>query len=1036
MEKYKYQPEELTLIENSSVPVAVYQFINKRVVTIAVSVGFCEMIGLGSLEEAYNLMDKDMYRDVHPDDIAEIADAAVRFATDKDEYNVVYRSKVREDYIILHAIGKHIYKENGTRLAVINYVNEGVYEDDHSTSVPGFNIVLNRYFQNKNASANLNYDHLTGLPNMNYFFELADAYHAEAMKEDRKLVMMFLNLSGMKAYNQRYGYSEGDLLIKETAKLLVKTFGNYNCCRTTADHFAVYDDKNGIEEKLKDLINDFKLINGGKNLPIKIGLYDTEYGEVDPATATDRAKIACDSCGTVLEAAVVCFDKQMLKDFEDRRYIFENLDTAMKEGWLKVHYQPIVRTSNGKVCNEEALVRWEDPQRGLMYPNKFIPILEDAKIAYRLDLFVTDQVIAKLKKQADAGISIVPNSINLSRTDFYSCDIVEEIRKRVDDAGIDRRMIIIELTESIIISDTDFMMSQIKRFKDLGFNIWLDDFGRGYSTPDLLQKIHFDVIKLDKSYIDQLETNKDSRIIVSELVRLANGLGSETVAEGIENDKSIEFLSEIGCTKLQGFYYSKALPFSTLLSRYDAGTQIGLENPNEADYYSTIGNMNLYDISFSSDEETDSLNDYFDTMPMFIVEVRNKEIRHLKGNVSYKKFMKEHYPSFTAPNNGYASGSHDKNFFNAILQCKEEGKPVITDLKGPHNDLFHLLIRKLATNSESGAVALSIVILSYVDNDAELRHKEELKRIMQERQIYARITSLTGDFITIYSVDPDNDHFIRYALADNYKYLGLSNEGDDFYEKLRAKALKNVYLDDIDQFLALFTKDNIIKAIENNGVFSINLRLMHKGKPRYSRIKATIIEEDSGPRLIIGIIDTDSQMRKDQTYYKTLAEMSKIANYDSLTGVKNKHAYIDAEAKLNSLIEENESPDFAIIVFDLNGLKIINDTFGHQSGDQFIKDGCKLICDYFQHSPVYRIGGDEFVAIAQDHDYLHLDEIMNSFKQKILENLHHRKVVIASGSAVYSGDRNVAAVFDRADKEMYDDKNQLKGIKSLNYSKS
>ena len=1026
MKKYNYHSEELNLIEKSSVPVAVYQFINKRVVTIALSDGFREMIGLDSLEEAYHLMDNNMYRDVHPDDIAEIADAAVHFATENDEYNVIYRSKVQEEYIIIHAIGKHVYKENGIRLAVINYVNEGIYEADHSTSAPGFKTGHNRYFHNKKAGSNLNYDHLTGLPNMNYFFELADAYHTEAINEGRKLVMLFLNLSGMKAYNQRYGYSEGDLLIKETARLLAKTFGNYNCCRTTADHFAVYTDKEGIEEKLNILIRDFKLINGGKNLPVRIGIYDTEHGEVDPATATDRAKIACDSCGTILESKAVHFDNQMLKDFENRRYIFENLDTAMKEGWLKVHYQPIVRTSNGKVCNEEALVRWDDPQKGLMYPSVFIPILEDAKIAYRLDLFVTEQVIEKLKKQADAGISIVPNSINLSRTDFYSCDIVEEIRKRVDDAGIDRSMIIIELTESIIISDTDFMMTQVKRFRDLGFKIWLDDFGRGYSTPDLLQKIHFDVIKLDKSYIDQLETNEDSRIIVSELVRLANGLGSETVAEGIENANSIDFLSEIGCTKLQGFYYSKALPFSALLDRYDAGTQIGFENPNEADYYSTIGNMNLYDISFSSDEEMDRLNDYFDTMPMFIVEVKGNEIRHIKGNVSYKKFMKKHYPSFVATNNSYASSSRDTNFFTAILQCKENGKPVLTDMKGPHNELFHLLIRKLATNSESGAVALSIVILGYLDNDAELRHKEELKRIRQERQIYSRITSLTGDFITLYTVDLNSDHFIRYVLADNYKYLGLSNEGEDFYGKFRKKALKNVYADDIDQFLSIFTKDNIINAIRDNGVFSINIRLMYEGKPRYSCIKATILEEEPGPHVVIGIIDTDSQVRKEQNYYNTMAEMNKIANNDPLTGVKNKHAYIDAEAKLNNLIQENRAPAFAIIVFDLNGLKIINDTLGHQAGDQFIKDGCSLICDRFHHSPVYRIGGDEFVVIAQNRDYLQLDEILNSFRHTILENLHAGKIVIASGSAVYNGDKNVAAVFDRADKEMYEDKSQLK----------
>ncbi len=1025
MERYRYDEKELKIIENSSIPLAVYQFIDKRVVTIALSDGFRQLLGIDTLEETYQLMDNDMYRDVHPDDVAELADAAVRFAVDGGEYNAVYRSKCGDDYIILHSIGKHIYKENGVRLAVVTYINEGVYNADNEEIAMGFNLIHNKHFQSKKAATALSYDYLTGLPDMNYFFELAEAANNTAIKEGRELVMMFFDLCGMQAFNQRYGYEAGDTLIKESAKLLVKYFSNYNCCRTTADHFTVYEDKDGIDTKLRNLIQDFKLINDGKNLPVKIGVYNPKYGRVSPATATDRAKIACDTCGEIYDSKIVYFDEKMLKRFEDRRYIFENLDKALEDGWIKVCYQPIIRTSNGKVCNEEALVRWKDPNKGEMAPLDFIPILEDAKIAYKLDLFVAGQVIIKLKQQKEEGLEVVPNSINLSRTDFYSCDIVEEIRKLVDEAGIDRSRIVIELTESVIVDDVDYMMIQVNRFRELGFSVWLDDFGCGYSSLDLLQKIHFDVIKLDKTFVDQIERSEDNKVIVSEIVRLASGLGSETVAEGVENDSSIDFLDEIGCTKLQGFFYSKAVPFEEILNRYKTGNQIGYENPREAEYYSNVGNVNMYNFAFSLDEESEAAGDYFDTTPMFIVEVKGEEIRHVKSNKSYKTFMEKYYPKFSSDRE-YADGKADKNFFNALLQCKNDGKPVIVDIRGKRNDVIHLFIRKIATNEENDAVALSVVMLGYIANDAELRHKEELERIKRERMTYNRVTALTGDFICIFAINPKTEHFIRYVLAEDYRYLGLANEGDNFFERFRQKGLKNVFIEDIDHFLTLFSKENVCKTIESNGVFTLNIRLMYDGEPRYTCIKASYILEEQEKTLILGLVDIDAQIRKDQNYYRNLAEMSKIANFDSLTGVKNKHAYIDAEAKLNDQIEGGEKVEFALLVFDINGLKEINDSLGHHAGDQFIKEGCKIICSRFRHSPVYRVGGDEFVVIAQGKDYRNMDVIMAEFEQKINENHKAGKVVIACGAAKYNGERNVAGVFDKADKRMYENKRNLK----------
>ena len=204
---------------------------------------------------------------------------------------------------------------------------------------------------------------------------------------------------------------------------------------------------------------------------------------------------------------------------------------------------------------------------------------------------------------------------------------------------------------------------------------------------------------------------------------------------------------------------------------------------------------------------------------------------------------------------------------------------------------------------------------------------------------------------------------------------------------------------------------------------------MYQGSIKYACIKASYIIEDQKQILILGIVDIDDQVRKDQNYYKNLAEMNKIANFDSLTGVKNKHAYIDAEAKLNSLIEEKEDVEFATIVFDINGLKEINDSLGHHAGDEFIKSGCSIICNLFKHSPIYRIGGDEFAVIAQGMDYQNMDIIMAELEKINIENQKADKVVIACGVARYSGERNVAGVFDKADKRMYENKRQLKEYK-------
>ena len=246
-----------------------------------------------------------------------------------------------------------------------------------------------------------------------------------------------------------------------------------------------------------------------------------------------------------------------------RKYLLENIDRATAKGWIQVYYQPIVDSDSGKTCDEEALARWIDPVEGFLSPADFISELEDAGLIYKLDLHVLEQVLKKIRSRTIAKKEIVPQSINLSRSDFETCDIVEEIRKRVDDAGVERNMISIEITEGIIGENFDYMKEQLSRFQSLGFKVWMDDFGSGYSSLNVLHSVSFDLIKFDQSFTRKLSEGERGRIILKDMMKMAESLQVETICEGVETKEQAIFLKEIGCSKQQGYYYGKPRPLET-----------------------------------------------------------------------------------------------------------------------------------------------------------------------------------------------------------------------------------------------------------------------------------------------------------------------------------------------------------------------------------------------------------------------------------------------------------------------------------------
>ena len=319
------------------------------------------------------------------------------------------------------------------------------------------------------------------------------------------------------------------------------------------------------------------------------------------------------------------------------------------------------------------------------------------------------------------------------------------------------------------------------------------------------------------------------------------------------------------------------------------------------------------------------------------------------------------------------------------------------------------------------------IIVGITDINEQMKQEKAAERIKEEHIAYARINALTGDFIAIYIEDPVSERYRRYSVTDGYESLNLPADGVDFFAAFLAFSKQAVYADDQKRFQLLFSKENILSEMERTGIFAFSYRMMIDGKPRFVQFRASRIEEREVQRLIFGITDIDAEMRQEEEYAKRLASAQSQANIDALTGVKNRHAYLNAEQELDDRIAAGENPDFAIVILDVNDLKKINDTKGHQAGDEYLCTACKIICDIFAHSPVFRIGGDEFAVLAQSSDYANIDTLVETVQEHNRKAGSENVVVVACGMAKKNTeDTCVASVFERADSLMYQNKNDLK----------
>lgn len=411
-------------------------------------------------------------------------------------------------------------------------------------------------------------------------------------------VPVFINLVHFSSFNSSYGFEAGHTLLYQIGQVIRSCFPNAPAAHVGADNFLVLPDRRGISARMDRVVAEINGLIHDRAIRCKAGivLFDEDHEPPESLKALkcrdifDMAKMAADSIREDGNRSWAVYNPSMGRDMVNTAFVLRNFENAMEKGHIHVYYQPITRALTGKVCSVEALARWEDPEKGMIFPGNFIPVLEKMKLIHLLDRYViesTARIYHRLKK---AGYPIIPVSVNLSRVDFDTMkpfDFMEEIIYRYQ---VPRQFFHIEVTESALTRDTGVLRNELFRFKKAGYQLWLDDFGSGYSTLNVLKEFPFDLLKIDMAFLRNF--NEESRKIIRSIILMAKNLSIHTLAEGAETKEQVDFLRESGCEDIQGYFYGKPMSIEEFEEKLGEGSYAA-EGPLEKVVMDRIGLVNV-----------------------------------------------------------------------------------------------------------------------------------------------------------------------------------------------------------------------------------------------------------------------------------------------------------------------------------------------------------------------------------------------------------------------------------------------------------
>jgi len=427
---------------------------------------------------------------------------------------------------------------------------------------------------------NLTYnDSLTGLPNINFFKRKLKNTLNHLDDINQKAYICSIGVDDFKSINDRFGHNGGDQILQKLANRLTQYFDENQPVARMGDEFYFYlladedENTNKIYERFSQILNninqsyliDDNIIYLTNSMGISVYPDDSK----DATKLIKNASLAMHAVKKTNNGKIDFYAKNVEKNLSQRKNLETQLSAALKEEQFTLHYQPFISTDNEKTVGLEALIRWQHPEKGMISPGVFIPIAEESGFIEEIGDWVLKESCRQLKEIHDKIGDDFFVSVNVSPEQFLSKDFVQKIKKILFETGLEPEHLELEITERTAMGNIDYTIQSLKELHEIGVKIAIDDFGTGYSSLSYLKEFAIDILKIDKSFIDNFRKNEDDNAIVNTIITIGHNLGLKVVAEGVETKEQAEKLKKLECDIIQGYYYSKPLPPAKLFNNID-----------------------------------------------------------------------------------------------------------------------------------------------------------------------------------------------------------------------------------------------------------------------------------------------------------------------------------------------------------------------------------------------------------------------------------------------------------------------------------
>ena len=442
-------------------------------------------------------------------------------------------------------------------------------EDGHINEYVGvFTDITKRKQDEEQILRQANYDSLTGLPSRSLFFDRLKTTLAEARRDSAMVALLFIDLDHFKVVNDTMGHVVGDRLLQLAAdRLSASVRESDTVARFGGDEFTVIlrevtkaEDAAVVAEKIIESLSEPFILDGRETfIGASVGITIYPYDADDVTTMLRNADMAMYQAKEQGRNAFHFYTPEMNTTALQRMVMEGALRRAVENEEFVLHYQPVIETASGRVVAAEALVRWEDPEAGLMMPDRFIGIAEETGLIAPVGEWVLTEALRQTKEWHDAGFSDLGIAVNLSNKQIKRGLDRQKVEGIIASTGFDPSKLTLEITETLVMEDTEHNTAWMQELREMGIRFSIDDFGTGYSSLSYLKRLPADSIKVDRTFIKDLFEKGGEKPLVEAIIAMAHSLELKVTAEGVEDARHVEFLEGLSCDYLQGFYFSKPL---------------------------------------------------------------------------------------------------------------------------------------------------------------------------------------------------------------------------------------------------------------------------------------------------------------------------------------------------------------------------------------------------------------------------------------------------------------------------------------------